>query len=407
MVSHAAAANTHLSAPASPDGCSFEALFFYSAPASPKTEPPSPGASSNDGGDFEFETSRHFADIVLENPVKRQQHPRREEPQPRERPREPPCMAFADELFCDWKVKPLKLPPRLQNDGADGSRLQTPGASPASSPRYAGVRKRLARQRSLWDDNFDPFEVALERVRAEERDSGRRRSRSLSPFRGFGGAGGDGDKAVGIRPSESTRWTRQGSVGEERAEAGAQFWRAKKKVEPVEQFGPAHDETSQTGSPEEEKQRQRKLALAEPRGVEFARRERLVKMDNHASPCKPAFTALSGPEVVSTRDQGEENGGSARFTRQSNRQRIKKFLLRSTSMGRELWTKEKRGDSPSAESMRKPNILRRLSFGSAGSKPSGQCSEGKEVSTAGRMTLVRYHPECCFAWAMGSKPPCM
>lgn len=130
-------------------------------------------------------------------------------------------------------------------------------------------------------------------------------------------------------------------------------------------------------------------------------------MDNHASPCKPAFTALSGPEVISTRDQGEENGGSARFTRQSNRQRIKKFLLRSTSMGRELWTKEKRGDSPSAEAVRKPNILRRLSFGSAGSKPSGQCSEGKEVSTAGRMTLVRYHPECCFAWAMGSKPPCM
>ncbi|KAI6685428.1 hypothetical protein NL676_031341 [Syzygium grande] len=216
MVSHnVAATNIHLSAPGSPDSCSFEGLLFYSAPGSPKTEPPTPRASWNDGGDFEFETSRRFDDVVLESPAKRQQHPQREESRPRERPRERPCMAFADELFCDGKVKPLKLPPRLQNDGADGSRAQTPVASPTSSPRYAGARKRLARQRSLWDDEFDPFEVALERVKAEERDSGCRRSRSSSPFRGFGGGGGDGDKAVGMRSSESTRWTRQGSVREE------------------------------------------------------------------------------------------------------------------------------------------------------------------------------------------------
>ncbi|KAI6685435.1 hypothetical protein NL676_031348 [Syzygium grande] len=312
-------------------------------------------------------------------------------------------MAFADELFCDGKVKPLKLPPRLQNDGADGSRAQTPVASPTSSPRYAGARKRLARQRSLWDDEFDPFEVALERVKAEERDSGCRRSRSSSPFRGFGGGGGDGDKAVGMRSSESTRWTRQGSVREERADAGVQFWRAKKKVEPVEQFDPARDKSTQMGSLEEEKQRQTKLALAEPRGADFARRVRLVKMDSHASPRKPTLTAVSVPEVTSTPDQGKENGGSVSITRESKRQRMKKFILRSTSLGREFGTKEKGGDSPSAESARKPNILRRMSFRSTGSKPSGQCSEGKEVSTVGQMTPVRYRPRMLLCLGFGVK----
>lgn len=389
------ATNIHLSAPAIPDSCRFEGLLFHSAPGSPKTEPPTPRASSNDGGDFDFETSRRFDDVVPEDPPKRQQHQRREEPQPRERSRERRRMAFADELFCDGKVKPLKLPPRLQNDGGDGSRAQTPVASPTSSPRYAGVRKRLARQRSLWDDGFDPFEVALERVRAEERDSGRRRSSSMSPFRGFGGAGGDVDKVVGMRSSESTRWTRLGSVRAESAEAGVQFWRAKKKVEPVEQFDPAHEKNTQTGSLEEEKQRQRKLALAEPRGVDFARRVRLVKMDPHANPCKPTLTALPGPP-----DRGKENGGGSVscITRESKRQRIKKFLLRSMSLGRELGMKEKGGDTASAESVSKPNILRRLSFRSTGSKPSGQ-----EVSTVGQTTLVRYRPRMLLCLGYGVK----
>ncbi|XP_030520577.1 uncharacterized protein LOC115734126 [Rhodamnia argentea] len=393
------ATSIHLSAPASPDESSFEGLLFHSAPGSPKTEPPTPRASSNDGGDFQFETSRQFDDIALENPTKRQQHERREEPQPRESPRERPCMAFADELFCDGKVKPLKLPPRLQNNGGDGSRVQTPVASPTSSPRYAGVRKRLARQKSLWDDGFDPFEVALERVRAEERDSSRRRSRSMSPFRGFGGVSGDGDKVVGMRSSESTRWTLRGSAREESAEAGVRFWRAKKKVEPVEQFDPAHEKDTQTGSLEEEKQRQRKLALAEPRGADFARRLRLVKMDTHANPCKPTTTALPGPEATSTPDQGKENGGGSVncIPRESKRQRIKKFLLRSTSLGRELGTKEKGGDgSASAEPVSKPNILRRLSFRSTGSKQSGH-----EVSTVGQMTLVRYRPRMLLCLGYG------
>ncbi|KAF8039632.1 hypothetical protein BT93_B1991 [Corymbia citriodora subsp. variegata] len=389
------AANIHLRFSASPDNYSFEeGLLFYSAPESPKTEPPTPGGSSKDGhgGDFEFGTSRRFEDVVLGKPARRQQHQQQEEPQKRESPREQPCMAFADELFCDGRVKPLKLPPRLQNDGADGSRAQTPGASPATSPRDAGVRKRLARQRSLWDDNFDPFEAALESVRAEERDVGRRRSRSLSPFRGLGGAGGDGDKAVRMRSCESTRWTRQGSVREERAEAGAQFWKAK-KVEPVEQFGPAHRKNTQMGSlEEEEKQRQRKLALREPRGVDFARRVRIAKMDPHANPCKPTLSALSGPEVRSTPDQWKEDGGSATvsITRVSKKQGIKKFLLRGTSLGRELGTREKGRDSPWGESVRKPNTLRSFSFRSTGSKSSDQCSEAREVSTVGQRTLIRY-----------------
>lgn len=150
-------------------------------------------------------------------------------------------------------------------------------------------------------------------------------------------------------------------------------------------------------------QRHTKLALAEPRGADFARRVRLVKMDSHASPRKPTLTAVSVHEVTSTPDQGKENGGSVSITRESKRQRMKKFILRSTSLGREFGTKEKGGDSPSAESARKPNILRRMSFRSTGSKPSGQCSEGKEVSTVGQMTPVRYRPRMLLCLGFGVK----
>ncbi|XP_051141769.1 uncharacterized protein LOC127258809 [Andrographis paniculata] len=93
-----------------------------------------------------------------------------------------PAMAFADELFLNGQVMPLKLPPRLLiNDPSE------PNSFRRRSPPAAGTVCRLPfpRRMSSWNDDFDPFAAALEKVRDEpHRKSQHRRSRSYSPFRG-------------------------------------------------------------------------------------------------------------------------------------------------------------------------------------------------------------------------------
>lgn len=136
--------------------------FYYSAPASPqwrggrafKTTGDSLGSNLDD---FEFETSKRFS-----------VHLRSES-----------AVAFADELFHNGLVMPLKLPPRLQSESDFNSFSQK---SPLASPRTT-CRIPFARTCS-WNDDFDPFMVALEKVREEKRgrNSHHRRSRSFSPF---------------------------------------------------------------------------------------------------------------------------------------------------------------------------------------------------------------------------------
>ncbi|KAI3461168.1 hypothetical protein Pfo_017831 [Paulownia fortunei] len=85
------------------------------------------------------------------------------------------AIAFADELLLNGLLRPLKLPPRLQFDSDFNSFSRR---SPALSP------ESLARK-SAWNDDFDPFTVALQKVREEKRgrNSHLRRIRSYSPFR--------------------------------------------------------------------------------------------------------------------------------------------------------------------------------------------------------------------------------
>ncbi|KAJ1384107.1 hypothetical protein SESBI_42818 [Sesbania bispinosa] len=168
----------YTSAPTSARSCSHE-MCLYSAPTSPnrfkpsalsgfQTEPPTPSiyedARSN-LDDFEFETSKRFnlsgfTNQMDENPF----HHMQEHIQV-------PSMAFADELFCDGKVmpliKPLKLPPRLLDNG-NGNKMSTQ-SSTVSSPRSPGSVFRLPfSSHSLWNDDFDPFIAALEKVKAEK-----------------------------------------------------------------------------------------------------------------------------------------------------------------------------------------------------------------------------------------------
>ncbi|XP_010268729.1 PREDICTED: uncharacterized protein LOC104605593 [Nelumbo nucifera] len=105
----------------------------------------------------------------------------------------------ADELFDGGVIKPLKLPPRLQQvpSGVDEFSTRKSAVSSPRSPRSPVSKgKRIIREAlsPRHKKDFDPFAAAIEQARkGSERDrgrerfsgsnSGRRGTRSLSPFR--------------------------------------------------------------------------------------------------------------------------------------------------------------------------------------------------------------------------------
>ncbi|KAK9042943.1 hypothetical protein V6N11_071296 [Hibiscus sabdariffa] len=219
------------SAPSSPRRLRVEVggLCFFSVPTSP-TKTALEAAyedSSSNGDEFEFETSRRFHVGELEAADQSKQ-------KPQSQPEEPlPAMAFADELFHDGKMMPLKPPPRLQYHHKQ--------SSVSSSPRSpSGGLRHSFRRRSLWNDSFDPFTAALKNVKEEEAKN-HRRARSMSPFRG-----------------RETNGSNQQEINQ------------MSLVLP----NPSANKTAE--SKQEVKKRQSKVA--EPKGVVFARRARLVKV---------------------------------------------------------------------------------------------------------------------------------
>uniref|UniRef100_A0A7N0UYE2 Uncharacterized protein n=1 Tax=Kalanchoe fedtschenkoi TaxID=63787 RepID=A0A7N0UYE2_KALFE len=144
---------------------SLSSMQFHSACSSPKkeSEAGSPVASSPNGFDFEFGNSLRVGsgdesqkmDVFGQGRVG-----------------EPASMCFADELFSNGRVMPLKLPPRLEGKKwSDGVR------SPSSGFKQAFQR--------MWADDSDPFEKAAEKVRGGDKwgRSTSRRSRSVSPLK--------------------------------------------------------------------------------------------------------------------------------------------------------------------------------------------------------------------------------
>ena len=104
----------------------------------------------------------------------------------------------ADELFDGGKIRPLKLPPRLQS----GDGVTSPAATNASSPKSR--TKAFSPRHHHKRESFDPFAAAMEETRKREEGplpaqqqkrgreralsspssfSGRKGSRSLSPLR--------------------------------------------------------------------------------------------------------------------------------------------------------------------------------------------------------------------------------
>lgn len=176
----------YVSAPTTPTNCSSVSnMWFHSVPTSPARVVSETLSSTNEDvnckfSEFEFGTSRYFDldgfefekihsfEYLLDDDDQEQQQ---------QCGGSQPAMAFADELFCDGLVLPLKLPPRLDNvnDSKRGNLSST------------GLVLRLPFSRRTWNDGYDPFTAALENVKAERKDLAcgrrRRRARSLSPLR--------------------------------------------------------------------------------------------------------------------------------------------------------------------------------------------------------------------------------
>lgn len=310
----------YVSAPTSPGRCSLEYLCFHSAPTTPtrkafniavldhETEPGTPNTykdANSTFDEFEFDTSQRFNlnECQIEAGWKSKQD---------EQKMSQPAMAFADELFCDGKVMPLmplKPPPRLQYINSDKLDRQS---STLPSPKSPSSRVRLPFQRrSLWNDDFDPFMVALENVRAagEGKSAGNthRRARSMSPIR-----------ATSPQSSNALENAR-----------GSPIKRAAK-------------------SP---------TKLTEPKEVLFARRARLVKVDQE-NPSK-------GGPFNPNRGTGESTGN-----------RIKRFLFRSSSKGKRETEKRQKQDPNSTET-----------------KP----------PAATKLTLTHYRPKLFLCVGLGSK----
>lgn len=364
----------YMSAPTSPDG-----LSFYSVPTSPIRKPsksfydaesePTTPLSHEDASsgfiDFEFDTSR-FNLAVYDN--KFETSPTFEIPcvqvQQKQKQQEKctgsslTAMAFADELFCDGKVMPLKPPPCLQYCNSVGC------SSTLSSPRSPSGRLKFSFQRrSLWNDDFDPFMAALEIVKEEQKEKTQRRARSMSPLLARSPEEhGNGSISLknhqGIKQSRSDLdWHTELS-----ASGPCSMW-----------------EPNQKGNMGRHEQRI-PIRLSEPKGILYARRARIAKM-GHEKPEKPSLR--KEPESGETGECLKEAEGRNR--RRSKRQKIKKFLLRST--GRTCNEEQKKDES---DRFSERSYSRNLSFKSM---KLAQYNEEKRVSEVTKISTIQDRPK--------------
>ncbi|KAL0371045.1 UNVERIFIED_CONTAM: hypothetical protein Sangu_0422600 [Sesamum angustifolium] len=350
----------YATAPNSPNEHSRSMEFYYSAPASPRQKPgdPNVGRTGDDHrsknlDDFEFETSKKFS-----GPLSVEMCENSESPVRRERGGSLPSMAFADELFLNGLVMPLKLPPRLQFETEYHSFSQR---SPVSSPRTV-CRLPFAR-RSSWNDDFDPFMVALQKVREEKRgrNSHHRRSRSYSPFR-----------AVPKHSNDNVDCYTQESSPTDTVHVAAGSFSG-----PLDFKGSAYarwvrDQTREGLSPKDQ------------RGFLFGQRVRPLKAEQDGQDAQDEPVSRKGRHV-------KKNCGNVE---ESKVKKLKGFLLRYTSFGREnSGSKQRKKGSGD----RRMSYFSRLSFKSKGSGK-------KRMAADTQMAVVEYKPSLavCLGYGVGS-----
>ncbi|KAL3518845.1 hypothetical protein ACH5RR_021434 [Cinchona calisaya] len=323
-------ASPYQSAPTSPN----RGMQFYTSPSTPTKEIAgnyifdSESGKSNFDDDFEFSTSRKFGDYIepeinhnfsyfLEDHGKPQ--PQQHGKPKRERGGSLPTMAFADEMFYNGLVMPLKPPPRLQNSQENGSFAQGSIPSPPRSPQSSSFIKVPFIQKAAWNDDFDPFRAALHNVSEERRGRAsnggitHRRTRSHSPF----------------RTNNSGRWKQPEEKLDEQKSLGQKFGLPKEpKGSPYSRF--VIDQNKQVG---EIAKGQKK-----PQKLQSERRIRPVKMDHE--------------------DDGVIEGSSVVV--ESGMKRIRSIFLKYASFGRE--NSEEKASSNQSSTLWKSSYFKKLSF---------------------------------------------
>ncbi|KAM1116435.1 hypothetical protein FF1_006916 [Malus domestica] len=336
---------SYVSAPASPGRYCSSAnnnnVCFFSVPTSPRkrtisstsddhpTPPMTPYHDANsDLDDFEFDTSHSFnlgsvGNVTSQKVKDLLEHKQHEQMQ---------TMAFADDLFCGGKViplaPPLKLPPRL---GQQRYTNRSPTPSTQGSPSF-GIKMPFS-HRTLWNDDFDPFMVALQHVRKEEK-----RGKAKTQARDMSDLNDQQNKQTGL---------------------------------PTPISSPFVNSPSLLQSP-------KRLAL--PKGLEFARQVRLIRMD-HSERC-------SDPKLETRMPKNNIAQESGPCTKQTKGQKIGRLLL-SVSFGK-ADDEDKKGKDQTSEILKKTTFLRRLSFKSGRLT---SCKAEKRISNQLTKTpLVQFRP---------------
>ncbi|XP_059665412.1 uncharacterized protein LOC132311509 [Cornus florida] len=398
----------YVSAPTSPSVWSLHSLQFYSAPASPtdsdnefsqrKMEMNEDFNSNFD--DFEFETSKNFGPggfgFETSGPfecLSDDQERQVKEKQP-QRGDSLPTMAFADELFYNGLVMPLKLPPRLQYVN-DTKRVGL--NSTASSPRSPGSGFRMPF--SWWtmsDDDFDPFTVALEKVKGEKRRKNHanhhRRSRSLSPFR---------TTTPKRSNDDSEGWNQdQDKLGSPLELKQYQF--GPNPDGPKESKGSAYarwvrDQNQQMGLKKSPNAETSPKGPSKTKGW-FRKGVKPVKMEQEGA-INPTSTTIPWPKVKKG-ERSEESGEGSCYV-ETRVQKVGRFLMRYASFGR-----ENNEDKPieQEKALVKASYFRGLSFSFKGN--ANRNGKKKKVHGESNMAIAKAWPRpkltLCLGYGIGS-----
>ncbi|PIN26137.1 hypothetical protein CDL12_01115 [Handroanthus impetiginosus] len=308
--------------------------FYYSAPTSPRRK-------EQMDDDFEFETSKKFSEnLEFETSDDRLGK------KYWERGDSLTSMAFADELFLNGLVMPLKPPPRLLHYDTDSNSFSQ------KSPRT--VCKIPFARKCSWNDDFDPFMVALEKVREEKRgrNSLHRRSRSYSPFRYTSRKCSSDDSPVVMEPTQIPPLSHSGPL-DFKGSAYARWVR---------------DQTSQGLSPKN------------PKGFRFGQRVRPLKteQDRPASP-----------------NGKYEN--KIRNVKERKLKKVKGFLIKFASFRREK-------DNGNKQTKTRSHVWKkRLSFNFKGKD--GLSSGKKRMPDDPKMAVVKYNPSFVLCLGYGARSP--
>ncbi|XP_073148165.1 uncharacterized protein [Henckelia pumila] len=325
-----------------------------SAPVSPRRKT---GDSGWNVDDFEFETGKMFSGQLQFEEIRpssgspngdQEDIGLGDQPKSRGRGDSLPAMAFADELFSNGLVMPLKLPPRLQYD-SDFNSFSQRSTSLASSPKSPRMECRFPfGRKNAWNDGFDPFIVALQKVREEK--SQHRRSRSHSPFR-----------IVSKCPSD--------------------LCIRNKDIYDKEDI-PTH----------------RYSGPLEFKGSAYARwvRDQTREALNQQEPASPRGFIFGQPATPVELEHTKENvvGGNV-ASGETKVQKLKGFLLRYASFGKEKSANlvVKKGTEA-----KKPSYFSKLSFKF---KQNGNGSGKKRMPSDKSMAVVEYKPSTSFALCLG------